>query len=102
MGYDNEVIRVCRLTNGWEVELYDPSPAVAKAEKKAASGIPVTEASLVGSSPWRTVMFTTFDEVVEYLEEKGPNLKPRNFDEEYAKSFADTVKKMGSESSEKK
>jgi hypothetical protein len=34
VGYDNEIIKVCRLQNGYVVEAYEPTPKEAKKEDK--------------------------------------------------------------------
>lgn len=103
MGYDNKVVEICRLTNGWEVEIYDPPEEEVKAEKKAAEkGDCCVPSTGIYKSPWRTMAFSTFEEMIGFLTKKGPTLKPRNFDDEYAKSFNATVKKLGVGSPEKK
>ena len=94
MGYDNEVAKLCRLTNGWEVEIYDPSPQEVKAEDKAAKKGEYVSSIGVYRSPWRTMAFSSFEDAIEFLETKGKDLKPRNFDDEYAASFNATIASM--------
>lgn len=95
MGYDTEIAKLSRLSNGYEIEIYDPSPEEVKAEDKAAKkgDAPMATAG-VYKNPWRTMAFGTFDEAIEFLEEHGKDLKPRNFDEDYAESFNKTVTEM--------
>lgn len=103
MGYGSEVVRICRLSNGWEVEIFDPSPADEKAAKKDAAKAEACCAPVSDyKDPWRTMAFSTFEDMIEFLEEKGPTLKPRNYDDEYAKSFNDTIKSMVAKETEKK
>lgn len=94
MGYDTEVAKICRLSNGWELEIYDPPPEEKKAEDKAAKKGAYIPSEGIYKSPWRTLAFATFDELIEYLEEKGASLKPRNYDDEYAAEFAKTAKAL--------
>lgn len=103
MGYGSEVVRICRLSNGWELEIFDPAPEEVKAEQKAAAkGDCCVPSAGIYKDPWRTMAFSTFEDMIEFLEEKGPTLKPRNFDDEYAKSFAATIKSMSAADDEVK
>lgn len=99
MSYDTEVVKICRLSNGWTVDVYDPSPAEEKAEKKMAKGDMAMP--MPYKDPWRTMAFGTFEEVLAFLAGKGKDLKPRNFDEEYAKSFNETVSSINKPKKEK-
>ena len=84
MSYDDEVAKVCRVQNGWTVEIFDPSPAEEKADKKAQD-----KGMFVGSyrSGWRSFAFTTEKELLAFLGKKLPSLNPRNFDEAYQAAF---------------
>jgi hypothetical protein len=94
LGYDDKVAEICRLSNGWQVEVYDP-PSEDKEEKKEAKDSKDAPCCVPSyKSPWRTLAFSTLDEVLAFLKSQEATLKPRNFDEEYAKSFKATVKSI--------
>ena len=83
MSYDDQVARVCRLSNGWELEIYDPTPKQEKAAAKAEDkGMPISY-----GSGWRSFAFTTDKELLAFLTQKLPMLKPSNHDEEYQAAF---------------
>lgn len=94
LGYDTKVVEICRLTNGWEVEIYNPPPpAVEKKQEQAAKDAPCC-APTPYVSPWVTLAFSTLEEALTFIKGKEKDLKPRNFNSEYAASFASTVKSM--------
>ena len=75
MSYDDEIVKVCKLENGFEVEIYDPSP---KKDKKDV---------MPYQSGWRSFAFQSEKDVLKFLGEKLGGLKGRNHDEEYAAAF---------------
>lgn len=83
MSYDDEVCKICRLQNGWEVEIYDPTPKEGKAEKKAESKGYISSYH----SGWRSFAFTTEKELIKFLGSRLSGLKPRNYDEDYQSAF---------------
>ena len=92
MSYQDEVAKICRLANGWTVEVYEPPTAAEeKKEKSEAKDAPMCCES---SGEWHTLAFSTLDEVLSFIKSKEPDLKPRDYDEEYASSFSATIKSM--------
>lgn len=91
MGYESKVAELCRLSNGWEVEVYDPPASDAKAKVESKSTDCCAPVCGDYKSPWRTLAFSTLDEALAFLKSVEAKLKPRNYDDEYAKSFQDAI-----------
>lgn len=71
------VLRIEKLTNGYEVEICDPD--IVEANKKPKS---------IYESPWKGYAFTTADEVKAFVGKHLDSLKPPpEADEEYADGF---------------
>lgn len=87
MSYDDCVAKLSRLTNGWELSVYDSTEESTESATEEAG-----EVSSGYEDPWRTMVFADFKSAIDYLEEVGGDLKPPNYDEEYAKSFDATIK----------
>lgn len=75
MSYDDQIVRICKLQNGFEVEIFDPKP---KKDKK--DYVPY-------DAGWRSFAFTSEKDVLKFLGEKLGSLKARNHDEEYTAAF---------------
>lgn len=82
MGYDDVLMRIERIANGWIVECYEPSPK-PKGKSSTAVGM---------GSDWAEYAFTdkpgkpAIDEVTSFVKEKLPKLE-RNAADEYNKAF---------------
>lgn len=81
--------------------MYDPP---TPAEEK--EGEDDDKATPCGCGPsdygqWRTLAFSTLDEALAFLKSQEDTLKPRNYDDEYAKSFQATVDKMNKKTEKK-
>ena len=67
------VLRVEKLSNGYEVEILDPD--ISAANRKPKSNTPYKE-------PWRCYAFTTEMEVIAFITKALPKLKPESDEEE--------------------
>ena len=83
MAYDNEIVKICRLVNGYEVEIYDPPKEQPKAKK---------DMHMSYSPPWKAFAFSTEQEVLKFLKERMGGLRRKSADEEYEESFKAATK----------
>lgn len=88
MGYDSQVAKICRLQNGFEVEIYEPSQKKAD-PKKSDSCCPTGPYD----DPWKAYAFTTLDEVMKFMKEKLPSLTRKKPGEEFDEAFDEAAKK---------
>ena len=90
ISYNDEICKICRLQNGWEIEIYQPTPAEEKEEEDAEKkGMPISY-----DDPWRGFAFSTIEEVIAFITKKLPELKPRNYDEDYEAAFNKEAEKL--------
>jgi hypothetical protein len=87
VGYDNEIIKVCRLQNGYVVEIYKPTPKEAKKLEKG-SYIPY-------DSPWKEYALADEKEVVKFIGEQIGTLTRKPPGEEYDDAFGEATAKKG-------
>ena len=83
MSYSDQIARICRLENGFEVEVYDPPPP-PKRDKNGMSVEPYRE-------PWKSYAFGTAKEAMAFLQGRLEKLKSPN--SEYADGFKEATKK---------
>lgn len=83
MSYNEQVAKVCRLQNAWEVEIYDPP-----AKKKTSKNIPEPYVD-----PWKSYAFKTSKEVMAFLQQKLDSLRPGDPEGEYGDGFAEATSK---------
>jgi len=77
MGGGEDVLRVEKLENGYEVEICDPKIMAANQKPKSSY-----------ESPWKGYAFTTAAEVVAFISEHLDSLKPPpDADTEYTEGF---------------
>lgn len=81
MNYNDQIAKICRLENGFEVEIYDPPPP-RKADSKYIE--PYRE-------PWKSYAFGTAKEAMAFLQGRLEKLKSPN--SEYADGFKEATKK---------
>lgn len=74
-----DVVRICRLENGWEVECYEPRPEPKK-------GTPYHY-----QEPWKSYGFADVNKALAFLKDKLPALTRKSPEEEYASGFKDAV-----------
>lgn len=79
----NEIVRVEKIENGYQVSCYEPSP-VKKGGKKGIgmSDVPYAE-------PWKTYYAKDIAAVCGLIEEKLPAIKRGNESEEYGSAFSE-------------
>jgi len=78
-----DVVRISKLENGWEVECYHKPPAT---KGKTGYDIPY-------KSPWKSYGFDSEKKVLAFLKDKLPELGRRmSADEEYDSGFKEAVK----------
>jgi hypothetical protein len=82
MSYDDQVAKICRLQNAWEVEIYDPPKREAKPKN-------VPEPY---RDPWKSYAFKTSKEVMDFLKQRLDTLRPNHAEGEYADGFAEATK----------
>jgi len=82
MRYDDQVAKICRLQNAWEVEIYDKPK-----EQKSKNGM------VSYQDPWKSYAFATAEEVLKFLGERLDKLKPRNSEMEYEEGFQEATSK---------
>jgi hypothetical protein len=76
------IVRIEKLTNGYEVEICDPT--VMENNRKPKSTY---------EDPWKSYAFTTADEVKTFIGAHLDSLKPPpGMDEEYAQAFNEAAK----------
>lgn len=77
---DNQVLRIEKLTNGYEVEICDPE--VMKKNRDPKNKGPWED-------PWKGYAFTTAEEVKNFVGQHLDSLSPPpEADDEYADAFA--------------
>lgn len=79
MAYDDAVMRIEKLENGFEVEVYEPAPA-PKGKGTPPMGMP---------EPWKGYAFTSADDAIAFITEKLPTLKTRR--DEFSDGFAEAT-----------
>lgn len=83
MAYGNEILKVCRLENGLEVEVYDPTPAKPgkkDSTKDSCCTVPYDE-------PWKAYAFQTEEAALAFITAKLPGLRRKTPDEEMEEGF---------------
>lgn len=76
---DNDVLKIEKLENGYEVSICDPEIQKANADPKNKKW----------QSPWKDYAFTTAKEVADFVAEHLDSLTPPpDADEEYSSEFA--------------
>ena len=83
MSYDDQIARICRLENGFEVEIYDP---LKKTPKERPGTVPFQD-------PWKSYAFGTTKEVMKFLSERIDKLSRKSADVEYADAFKEATDK---------
>lgn len=86
MSYDDQVARICRLENAWEVEVYDPPKREPKPLKLGEMSEPYYR------DPWKSYAFSSAKEVMAFLTDRLEKLKPGNSEQEYATGFKEATK----------
>lgn len=81
MSYDDEIAKICRLENGFEVEVYDPPP---RKPLKDGYAEPYR-------SPWKSYAFGTAKEAMAFLQGRLDKLKSPN--SEFSDGFKEATKK---------
>jgi hypothetical protein len=76
----DDIVRIEKLENGYEVEVCSPKISKANAGAKA-----------VYQSPWKGYAFTTPEEVVAFLSKVLDKLSPEVEDDEFGSSFDEAV-----------
>ncbi len=82
--YGSEIIRVCRLENGLEVEVYEPAPP-KKATKVDSCCGPYDE-------PWKAYAFESDEAALAFITAKLPGLKRKSDTDEYNDTFDEVTK----------
>lgn len=82
MSYSDNIARICRLENGFEVEVYDPPPPRKPGSKEYME--PYRE-------PWKSYAFGTAKEAMAFLQGRLEKLKSPN--SEYADGFKEATQK---------
>lgn len=82
MAYDDCVVKIEKLANGFEVEIYEPttSPGGSSNAMRGAMGSP---------EPWKGYAFTSVDEVINFLKSKLPTVKTPT--DMFSEGFADAT-----------
>lgn len=87
MSYDNQILRVCRLENGFEVEVYEPPPPPKKSKK---------DSTLCGcgpyEEPWKAYAFETAETAIAFMAAKMPSMTRKSGEEEYQETFKEATK----------
>lgn len=79
------VVRIEKLTNGYEVEICDPDIMESNKDPKSKKG---------WQDPWKGYAFTTAEEVKNFVGQHLDKLKPPpEADDEYAEAFAQEASK---------
>lgn len=83
MGMGEDVLRIEKLQNGYEVEICDPKIQAENDKPKS-----------VYKNPWKGYAFSTADEVKNFIGEQLDSLKPPpDADAEYSAAFAKATSK---------
>lgn len=82
MSYDDQIAKICRLENGFEVEVYDPPPPRKPSDKPSMEPY---------KDPWKSYAFGTAKEAMAFLQGRLEKLKSPN--SEYADGFKEASKK---------
>lgn len=77
---DDSVLRIERMENGFEVEIYDQKVAAANAKPKSSY-----------ESPWKSYAFTTAGDVVKFVT-KHLNTLPKSASDEFNEAAAEAFK----------
>ncbi|MGH9895768.1 MAG: hypothetical protein ACREA0_28045 [bacterium] len=80
--YGNEILKVCRLENGLEVEVYEPMPAkpTKKGATKGCCAVPYDE-------PWKAYAFETEEAALAFITAKLPGLRRKTADQELEEGY---------------
>lgn len=77
----NEIVRVEKIENGYQVSCYEPAPMKKKGSKNGdMPDVPYVE-------PWKTYYAADIPAVCALVEEKLPTIKRGNEAEEYGTAF---------------
>jgi len=76
------VVRIEKMTNGFEVELYEPTTSPAGNSNAVSPDYRTPE-------PWKGYVFKSSDEVVNFLKSKLPGLKTPT--DMFSEGFADAA-----------
>lgn len=87
MSYGNEMIRVSRLENGLEVEIYEPAPRKKSQDKKDSCCPSVTY-----NDPWKAYAFESDESALEFIAEKLPGLRRKSDKDEFNDTFDEVTK----------
>ena len=82
MSYDDQIAKICRLENGFEVEVYDPPPPRKTSDKTSMEPY---------KDPWKSYAFGTAKEAMAFLQGRLEKLKSPN--SVYADGFKEASKK---------
>lgn len=74
MSYDNEVVRICALQNGYEVECYEPKEAPKKVKANGEIVEPKAKTTEPYMPSWKAYAFPTAGALVAFLTKKLPSL----------------------------
>jgi len=75
----DDIARIERLENGWEVTCYEPPPPQKK-------GAPYRY-----QEPWKSYGFADVNKAIAFLKDKLPALSRKSPEEEYASGFKDAI-----------
>jgi hypothetical protein len=78
----DDIVRIEKLENGYEVEVCSPKISKANASAKP---------TVVYQSPWKGYAFTTKEEVITFLTKVLDKLSPEVEDDEFGSSFDEAV-----------
>lgn len=94
MSYDTEVLKVCRLENGFEVEVYEPSPPKkeSKEEVKARMDGCCGHVPSPYEEPWKSYAFETVETTLAFISTKLPLARRKGADDEYQDTFKEATK----------
>lgn len=82
MAHGSEIIRVCRLENGFEVEVYEPAPRKKDKTKKDSCCAPT-----LYDDPWKAYAFETEEAALTFIAGKLPGLSRKTPDQEMEDAF---------------
>ena len=92
MSYGNEIIRVCRLENGLEVEIYEPKLSKEKLAEKGARENACCPPFNHYDEPWKAYAFESDAAALAFITEKLPGLRRKSDKDEYNDAFNEVTK----------
>lgn len=81
MSYDGQIVRIEKLTNGYEVEVCDPEVKKRNSKRDSVKGGPYAPYK----DPWKSYAFKTAKEVTDFLAKTLDKLTPD--EDEFSTTF---------------